>query len=354
MKPNHSISQIGKAGRKLRKDDIEGDQRERCLEVLAYWRTQHSAPLATAFDELESATKQVDDKGELVSREKRAKSIVDKLKRETSMSLTTMQDIGGCRGIVRVQKDALKIAKALRKKKHITLANNYIKKPKKDGYRGIHLVGKYDTDLYNGIRIEFQIRTKIQHSWATAGEITELFAATPIKNLHGDTKWKHFYRLVGDCLSIIDSSYITRDFDPERIDTDETAFLLRSKHGSSIADIAKEIKHLSKELQVQRRFEVFRSSLNFTDTQGLLSYKYFVIHAKELNTQSPVVNVHAGNDLVSMQKMNFEIEKCIVSDNNELVVMLTVGALVDLQAAYPNYFADSGYFLKLLQSIEKI
>ena len=50
--------------------------------------------------------------------------------------------------------------------------NDYVENPKDSGYRSIHYVYKYSSkaDKYNGLKIELQIRTKLQHNWATAVE----------------------------------------------------------------------------------------------------------------------------------------------------------------------------------------
>ncbi len=354
MPPQFSSSKIGRAGKRLRNDDTPPDQKEAALDVLAYWRAQHSGPLKIALAELGTASVQHDKNTLLASREKRAKSIIDKLKRERSMNLTTMQDIAGCRAIVGVQKDALKVAKSLKKKKHIKLVNNYINSPKSDGYRGIHLVGKFSTKEFQTLQVEFQIRTNIQHAWATAGEITELFSATPIKNLHGDAQWKHFYKLVADCFAIIDDKYINRDIRQDSFDTDQATYLLRNRHGAELGSIAKEIRRRSKELKVHDKFNVFRKTLQFSILHVPPGSNYCVIHATDLGTAKPSIKVRMCKDVVSARNINFTIEKNIINDSNELVVMLSVGAMASLESAYPNYFADSGYFLKLLKTIEKI
>lgn len=354
MASQFSLSQIGKAGKRLRKDDSTIEQKSHALEILAYWRTQHAEPLKIAFSELTNASHQHDKNATLALREKRAKSILDKLNRERSMNLTSMQDIAGCRTIVGVEKDALKIAKTLRKKKHIKLVNNYIDSPKIDGYRGIHLVGQYSTKEFENLKVEFQVRTNIQHAWATAGEITELFSATPIKNLHGDAKWKHFYKLAADCFSVIDTKYMNREITPSNFDTSQATQLLRARHGSELGPIAKEIKKRAKELDVYNKFEFFRQSLQFSISKITNESEYCVIHATKLGTTTPLLRVHMCNDIKIARETNFEIEKNIVSDSSELVVMLTVGAMASLETAYPNYFADSGFFLQLLKTVEKI
>ncbi len=52
--------------------------------------------------------------------------------------------------------------------KHILAQeDDYIEKPKKSGYRGVHLIYKYFSDkiqTFNGLKVEVQIRTALQHA----------------------------------------------------------------------------------------------------------------------------------------------------------------------------------------------
>ena len=57
--------------------------------------------------------------------------------------------------------------------------DDYIRRPKRDGYRSRHLkfafVARRGTECFNGRRIEVHIRTAVQHSCATAVEAVGLF-----------------------------------------------------------------------------------------------------------------------------------------------------------------------------------
>src|SRR5690606_15240116 len=109
----------------------------------------------------------------VVQRLKRTPSIVGKLKRIEGMKLHRMQDIGGCRSVledvskVRTLRDSL-VNSRTRNKLH--REDDYITTPKSSGYRGVHLVYKYNgqKSAYQDYFVEIQIRSKVQHAWATA------------------------------------------------------------------------------------------------------------------------------------------------------------------------------------------
>ena len=110
-----------------------------------------------------------------------------------------MQDIGGFRIVL---KDVPALNKALtmflnKEFDDFTLEkiNDYVTEPKISGYRSIHFVYKYHStdETYDGLRVELQIRTKLQHNWATAVETAGLYTQTSLKSNQGDNKWLSFF-----------------------------------------------------------------------------------------------------------------------------------------------------------------
>ena len=83
---------------------------------------------------------------------------------------------------------------------------DYISHPKTDGYRSIHLVYRYSSDKgkeeYNGLLIEVQIRSKLQHLWATAIETVDFFTRQAIKSNEGQKEWADFFKLVSSAFAI--------------------------------------------------------------------------------------------------------------------------------------------------------
>jgi ppGpp synthetase/RelA/SpoT-type nucleotidyltranferase len=77
--------------------------------------------------------------------------------------------------------------------------DDYIGKPKDDGYRSRHLIFGFcgrDISNYDGKRIELQVRTRLQHSWATAVEAVGLFRGEELKNHQGSDDWLRLFVLL--------------------------------------------------------------------------------------------------------------------------------------------------------------
>src|SRR5262249_30643048 len=89
--------------------------------------------------------------------------------------------------------------------KHIqSHCDNYVDRPKDSGYRGVHLIYKYHSDRrqdYNSLKIEMQLRSQLQHAWATAVETVGAFVKQALKSSVGEQEWLRFFSLMGGALA---------------------------------------------------------------------------------------------------------------------------------------------------------
>ena len=88
----------------------------------------------------------------------------------------------------------------------MTDEKDYILNPRdEDGYRSIHLIYKYrnrSASEYDGLRIELQIRTRLQHFWATAVETMGTLLGQALKSRQGDQEWLDFFALISSAFAI--------------------------------------------------------------------------------------------------------------------------------------------------------
>ena len=139
------------------------------LATAQAWRVQHLEPTARCFEALTQCAKHFD--GAVVSyRLKRMTSILRKLQRRNSnFELGALDDIGGCRLIVGSVREVYEAAQILDDLLEHWKTKDYIAVPQRSGYRSYHAIYKVPI---GGIayRIEVQIRTRLQHLWATGVE----------------------------------------------------------------------------------------------------------------------------------------------------------------------------------------
>ncbi|MFH0986504.1 MAG: RelA/SpoT domain-containing protein, partial [Candidatus Micrarchaeota archaeon] len=205
--------EINNAGKILTSDKEADEQKLMAMEILNNWRSAHSYPMHIFQMTLKKKSQDVDKKSLVSQRLKRVPAIIYKLMRKyngrrPSMKLYQMQDIGGCRAVL----SNVALAKKLYNEEYLRgdlkhkLVNkkDYISEPKTDGYRSLHLVYEYKSDKgkekFNGLLTEIQIRSKLQHLWATAVETAGFFTRQAIKSNEGP-EWIDFFRLVSSAFA---------------------------------------------------------------------------------------------------------------------------------------------------------
>ena len=107
----YSGKQVIKAGETLllsNLSDTDPDLFSRSMDILSFWRFSFEDALDTAFSILVRETLPHDSEAIFAKRLKRHPSIVSKLKRFDTMKLKNMQDIGGCRVILKDEKNYAK------------------------------------------------------------------------------------------------------------------------------------------------------------------------------------------------------------------------------------------------------
>ena len=195
----YSRSQIIKAGKTIKNDNALPQEIDNATDIIDNWRAAHAFPMHVIYMHLRRMATPVNKNIIVAERLKRLDSIINKLKREQTMSLWTMQDLGGCRFIVPTVDDVYHYADKYensRKRHELVSTYDYIKQPKASGYRSLHCVYKYHSDsvdTYNkNMLIEIQFRTHLQHLWATAVETMGLFTKEAIKSGQGTKDVKRF------------------------------------------------------------------------------------------------------------------------------------------------------------------
>lgn len=195
------------------------------MKVVDNWRAAHAFPLQVISELIEQALP--NHPGILkVQRLKRLESIVGKLQRPNNTGLYRMQDLAGCRVIVPSVDEVYTVVEKIKKKIIdegciIKKTYNYLQTPPvHSGYRSFHLVVQYQSsNEYNGMLIEIQVRTRLQHTWATAVEIIDCiernrFITTAgnsqngLKAGEGSDIYRHYFKLVSGLFSISEGTSV--------------------------------------------------------------------------------------------------------------------------------------------------
>lgn len=352
MDKTYTGKQIIKAGEKFLEENISDKDFNAAMEVLSYWRFSHEVPLENALKILQETTLKIDKNAIFAKRLKRYVSIVSKLRRFRKMKLKNMQDIGGCRAIVSNPKKLEKVMRILKKKSEFKNLEgkirfkDYITQPKEDGYRGYHLIGRFKDENGELKDIEVQLRTSLQHDWATALEIVDLFTGQALKSNQGDKDWTNFFSSVSEQFALMESLHLFNTFsDQKKYDK----YLEKlSKNQESIDSCLKTQKY-AKKLGVVKKFEAFTQSLKILD--GKIeenSFDGYVLVEVDTQIRTVKSSFFKREDNKDAERMYIEAEKQSKGKRNIVTALVSSTAVGGIKEAYPNYFADSTDFLKHL------
>ncbi|WP_428244004.1 RelA/SpoT domain-containing protein [Gynuella sp.] len=335
------------------------------MDVLSWWRYQHEQPLEKAYKLLQKVAAKKQPDSILAKRLKREESITKKLSRFPDMMLTNMQDIGGCRVILSTVKKVDKINRELRKCKEFKDANgrvkvnDYITNPKPDGYRGYHLKGSFPGSEDQSFRIEIQVRTKLQHSWATALEIVDLFTGQALKSNDGDKQWQEFFKLVSQQFAVMEK--ISR-FDQI---SNELKFAKYSetiiRDSSALSDCG-ECQRLSKSLDVMNKFNAYANSLVMADKhikasriEGFVLVDVTIDNLDNRKKGTVRTTIFSEDESAQAENEYIKREKEASEQNKgSLVALVSSTAVGGIKEAYPNFFADTTLFMQHLVFINGI
>lgn len=332
----YSRNQLNKAGNILitSKSEIEV---ENALDMINQWRANHLHPLRVLKNnslkllELNSITPVL-----VSQRLKRLQSITYKLDLNEKMGLGGMQDIGGYRIVVKDVKDLQRLKNLLEvnlSKHRLERTVNYVLTPKESGYRSIHFVYKYysSSEKYSSLKLELQIRTKLQHNWATAVETAGLLTNTSLKSSQGSDEWLEFFKIVSSLFAIKEN--LPKLTKHQEIET---------------KDLMIKYFQICKKLNVIENLRALRVSTKHIES-GQLNGDYYIlrINVKDKNVQ---IRAYNKNQFEKAAKEYAEFEKEIVEGENA-VVLVSANSIKALKKAYPSYFLDTSEFIQTLEKM---
>lgn len=313
----------------------------RALPIINNWRSSHSYPLNVFQVTLRRYARKVDDKPLIAQRIKRLSSITHKLHRFPDMKLSQMQDIGGCRAVVRSIGATRQLASLYERSniKHERASfDDYISMPKASGYRGIHLVYRYYSDKnkieYNGLKIEVQLRSQYMHAWATAVETVGTFVQQALKSSIGEDEWLRFFALMGTAIAVREKSEIVPGTPSE------------SK------ELLEELKYYAERLDVENRLRAYGAAMQtIRGEQGdisLIDDAHYYLLVLDTDVKQLTISAYPQSQFDEASTAYLQAEERTKNKVGTDAVLVSVDSLAALERAYPNYFADTRVFLKLM------
>lgn len=303
LKTNGDVNRLGV---KIRAEfpKISGSTKEQIQEHRISFKETTNA----TFNSLCSLSKRVNKNAIITYRIKRIETIIGKLKRtegtKDEQKFSRMWDISGCRCIVDNDRELYKLEKLISKKFIVRKRKDYIKEPKANGYKSLHLYLQLPND--NKV-VEVQLRNRLDHNWATLVEITDLIFDSQLKEFGKDKKLEKFLFLLTKRKSL---------------EFEDRLF---------IASILKEYEFFQNLSKVFTR-NYLKVRNRWLELEIKRTHKFFLIETKK--DEIPKINSFNG-----FNKAEEEYFKRYLSNQNSNIVLthLTRPSYKNISSAYSNY-----------------
>jgi ppGpp synthetase/RelA/SpoT-type nucleotidyltranferase len=339
-------SHVRAAGRAI----ADGSAEENDYALVDQWRSAHGYVINTFKVWLRN---KIDSSGigaEFGQRLKRRNTVIDKLKRVRPdgtpliHDVTTMQDFAGCRLIFNSIRDLEDFREYLLSDRILGNVNhklrhsdrdkyNYIEHPKITGYRGIHDVFTHfprphrrddnRSEPWQGLMVEVQYRSRAQHAWATALEISDIMDRERTKFGFAEDVRGQFFAMASEIIA-------------RRYEDKKKAFteLPDKKLENSFFNLEKKLGILQR-LGAMRQFDQYKK---------LRKHNVLNIVSRDGGELSLEIEVFT-NAQDAIRRAN-QLEEMPESIN----AVYVTGEPAQLRSAYRNYFNDPLDFVNMLNA----
>lgn len=307
------------------------------FEIAQAWRSLHMYPLNTFQAMLRQKLKSLSVEPLVAQRLKRMPTIINKLSRMQG-TLETMQDIGGIRVILpdiptlRMFETKLEHARFQHK---LVRKRDYIYHPKSDGYRGVHLIYKCFSNKapkeVQGLTIELQLRTELQHYWATAVEAVDMFYGESLKIGKGAEIWREFFVAASAAFAVIEGVAIPADFEGITTKGIKKNLLEKEKKVKAISAF-EAMQNIAKGFRLSHEDKQYHLLCFYREAKGGAQFEHIAFTHKE-----------------EAEKV-YDVMESRFRDTSDDVVLVST-RMEDLETLYSNYFLNVDGFLKALKQV---
>jgi hypothetical protein len=306
--------------------------------VIDNWRAVHAFPLNTFKVYLHKKVRDVYRNALVAQRIKRLSSIREKLIRIPRLNLWVMQDIGGCRAVVDSVSQVDKLVNIYKQsdiKHKLIHEDDYVQTPRKSGYRSHHLIYSYYSDKstnYNDRSIEIQLRSRLQHTWATAVETVGTFTKQALKSSQGERDWLRFFQLMGTVNAVKEDS--------PPVPNTPTVY----------SELISELRYCADKLNIEEKLSLYGFALKTLEEKRPRKPHFYLLVLDPI-MQTIRIRFYKSSQLGQAFLEYTKQEQSIHEQPGRDAVLVSVDSVTALRKAYPNYFLDTHRFRIELKAV---
>ena len=202
---------------------------------------------------------------------------------------------------------------------------NRLENPAPSGYCGIHRIYKKD-----GVCIELQIRTMLEHVWATSVESIDVLRGTAMKNGEDGAAWTEFFQLFSSLCALVERKPALSMHDG----MDSISLMSRIEKLEQSDKIISKIQNYAKTHKVQNELSKYPNA-------------YYV----QIERKEDGVTIITGytEEQVGKAYAEYEENERGTTDSNK--VLVSVNNIKKISEIYPNYFTQLDWIASLLNDL---
>ena len=208
--------------------------------------------------------------------------------------------------------------------------------PNNDGYRGIHLITRHDAPSVDlrGLFCETQVRTRLQHAWATALETYDVASREGLKFGRGSENAKRFFQIASALFAMAEGGSTT------------------GVVAESVEELRRELLEIEEQDHIQKRLQACSGSVAILSDESFSGAAYCVLDI-DFELQCTSLYTFSEEDVSKAERLYFELERRTLEGESTLkdALLVKVSSLKGLGDAYPNYLVNVRFFLESLSRL---
>lgn len=183
------------------------------------------------------------------------------------------------------------------------------------------------------MKIEIQIRTVLQHTWATAVETVDAFTKYALKSSQGPEEWKRFFALMGSVFALREKRPLVPGTPTRK------------------RELIQELRHCANELDVINKLETYGQTIQDVITVPPKGggRRHYLLLNMDTHARQTTVTGFTKEQAQEASSAYTELEKSLGENPSTNAVLVSVQRIGQLHRAYPNYFLDAQLFVDALE-----
>lgn len=179
-----------------------------------------------------------------------------------------------------------------------------------------------------------QIRTKIQHAWATAVETMGTFINWSLKASEGPEEILNWFKLVSSAFAYIENTQLIPNY--EHLTENETFIKVIEDY---------------KRFTISEKLRAFTVAADHIKKNNFKNQFFLIV--LDLKENRVRVIPFEEEQIEEANKTYTEFEMSLKEGDNKQAVLVSIDNIDSLKKAYPNYFLDTREFIGYIDNIGK-